>query len=223
MESKAKCDDCALGSFCFTETSQPADFKAKVSDHIYLDPDQILYQQGQQDTSVAVVQQGGIKICQTLDSGMQQIIDVALPGDYVGLSRLFQDQTPVTAQSLTRTRICLIDPSALTQSNECNRLLKRELESGRWHQSLSLVEAPGRIAQWILRLADYNERRGLSPSLVHLPLSRTDMANYLLMALETASRALKKMQTGKLINVNGRQIEVLDRSKLKDLAQATTA
>lgn len=224
MEQQDRCAQCTLGDFCFHEAEATPMFKNAVAQHQLLDANHCLFAQGDPHPIVAVVQQGGIKLCQSNSGGQEQIIDLALPGDYVGLSRLFQDDSPTTAITLSRTRLCVMDPDILkSQAGDSSRLLKRELESIRWHQGLSLIEAPSRIAQWMLRLADYNDRRGISRSLIQLPLSRTDMANYLTMALETASRTLKRLERSELILIDGRQVEILDHNRLSALAYPPAA
>ncbi|QGG80023.1 helix-turn-helix domain-containing protein [Litorivicinus lipolyticus] len=219
LDPDSRCSHCAMDKHCFHEAAVPEAFKAFISAHQTVDSGQDLFVRDQSDIQVAVVQSGAFKLTQTTPTGDRQIINVALPGDYVGLSRLFQHASPVAATAVSRSRICLLDHERLNDNpRQAIQLLRRELESSRWHQSLGMYEAPARMGQWFLKLADNNERRGLSRQRLTLPLNRTELANYLVMALETVSRTLKKLQTQGLIAVNGKTIDILDETGVRALA-----
>jgi CRP/FNR family transcriptional regulator len=52
-----------------------------------------------------------------------------------------------------------------------------------------------------------------------LPMSRTDIGNYLGLAVETVSRVFTKMQRNGLLQVEGKEIEILDPDELCQVAQ----
>ena len=49
-------------------------------------------------------------------------------------------------------------------------------------------------------------------------MARTDIANYLRLAPETVSRVLKRFQHDGLIHVDRRELELLGRKRLEDMA-----
>ncbi len=51
-------------------------------------------------------------------------------------------------------------------------------------------------------------------------MARTDIANYLRLAPETVSRVLKRFQDEGVIQVDRRELELLDRPKLEAMAGA---
>jgi CRP/FNR family transcriptional regulator len=51
-------------------------------------------------------------------------------------------------------------------------------------------------------------------------MGRTDIANYLRLAPETVSRVLKRFQEENLVRVDRREVELLDRARLEDIAGA---
>ena len=55
-------------------------------------------------------------------------------------------------------------------------------------------------------------------SRLHLPMPRADIANYLGLAAETVSLVLRRFQTEGLINVDRREMEILDMARLTTLA-----
>ena len=61
--------------------------------------------------------------------------------------------------------------------------------------------------------------RGFSAKRFHLTMSRTDMANYLRLAPETVSRVLRRFQVEGFIQVERREIEILQFAQLHQLAE----
>jgi CRP/FNR family nitrogen fixation transcriptional regulator len=94
-------------------------------------------------------------------------------------------------------------------SRELLTLTLRSL--GRAHDhllTLGRTDALGRVAAFLLEMADRQDVRGHSA--VDLPMSRTDIADYLGLTIETVSRAMTKLKTERIIRlVSTRQIEVL--------------
>ena len=77
-------------------------------------------------------------------------------------------------------------------------------------ENLSLKEVPGRLASYLIFLA---EEQGKEDS-VRLSISKNQLASLLGTIPETLSRIFSKMTDMKLIEVDGRNIKLLDRSGL---------
>jgi CRP/FNR family transcriptional regulator len=84
-------------------------------------------------------------------------------------------------------------------------------------EQLSLKEAPGRLASYIMYLSD----REKGASVVQLDIPKVLLANVLGTMPETVSRALGKMAADGVIEVEGRKITILDRKKLEALSSGT--
>ncbi|MBU2620965.1 MAG: Crp/Fnr family transcriptional regulator, partial [Proteobacteria bacterium] len=82
-------------------------------------------------------------------------------------------------------------------------------------ENLSLKEVPGRLASYLIYLA---EEQGKEDS-VRLSISKNQLASLLGTIPETLSRIFSKMTDMKLIEVEGRNIRLLDRSGLIYLAE----
>ena len=70
------------------------------------------------------------------------------------------------------------------------------------------------------RLQKRYAARGFSPSRFMLTMSRTDIANYLRLAAESVSRVFRRFQDEGLLHVDRREIEILDRPRLEELARS---
>jgi len=82
-------------------------------------------------------------------------------------------------------------------------------------ENLSLKEIPGRLASYLLYLA---QEQG-NTNLVKLNISKVQLANLLGTGPESLSRALGNMKTKKLIAEEGNNIRLLNRDQLEELAE----
>lgn len=74
-----------------------------------------------------------------------------------------------------------------------------------------------RLAYFLL---DMKNRLGHGTDKFYLPMSRQDIADYLGMSLETASRGFSKMKKDKLIRIeNNYQITLLGQAQLEEFAE----
>ena len=81
-------------------------------------------------------------------------------------------------------------------------------------ENLSLKEVPGRLASYLIYLVDEQKTKDY----ISLPISKGQLAGLLGTIPETLSRIFTKMSTQELIKVSGREIKLLDRPGLDDLA-----
>jgi len=81
-------------------------------------------------------------------------------------------------------------------------------------ENLSLKEVPGRLAGYLLLLAKEQQ----SKNIIQLSISKGQLASLLGTIPETLSRIFSKLNNRGLIEVEGRNIKVLDTSALEDLA-----
>jgi CRP-like cAMP-binding protein len=79
--------------------------------------------------------------------------------------------------------------------------------------SIFRKSAKARLATFIYKLISNRCRYGFSPPTLHLPMSRTDIDNYLGLSLETVSRLFSNLQRSGIIATKGRYITVHDSDK----------
>lgn len=79
-----------------------------------------------------------------------------------------------------------------------------------------------RIGAFLMNLSMRYEQRRLSATRFRLPMARSDIANYLGLAVETVSRVFTRLQTMGVLKVEGKEIEILDRHSLCDVAHLKT-
>jgi CRP/FNR family transcriptional regulator len=74
--------------------------------------------------------------------------------------------------------------------------------------------AEERIGTFLLNLSNRCKQRKLSASLFRLPMTRTDIENYLGLAVETISRVFTRLQSQNILSVDGKEVEILDHHQL---------
>ena len=188
----------------------------------------VLCHQGGKLTSVYVVRSGAFKRVMYCGNGEESVMGFYLPGDVIGLDSLASETHPASAIALQTSSVCAVPQHSIDDASRENpafyhsllRSVSRGIIDG-YQRSRLLAHrnADERAAGFLLHLADAFAEQGLRGNEFTLPMSRQDIASYLCLAFETVSRALKSLADEGHIEVNQRQIVLLDRAKLRALAE----
>ena len=175
---------------------------------------------------------GAIKLTKTLPDGRQQIVGLLFAPDFLG--RAYSKNNPYTAEAATDVEICTFPNAAFERLvGEYPGLQQRlfqhtldELDAARdWMLLLGRKTAEEKVASFLYMLA----RRSLLTGCVHkanpgaaafeLPLTRSDMADYLGLTIETVSRQLTRLKTSNVVRLStNRLIMVPDLDRLANAA-----
>jgi CRP/FNR family transcriptional regulator len=192
-----------------------------------------LFGEAEAETVVATVHKGVAKVSVSLADGRTQVVGLHFSSDFIG--RPFSTAPAPLTEAATDIELCLFErsrfESLLREHKGLEELFVRrvtsELDGAReWMLLLGHKSAEERVASMILlcltRLAmeDCANAPMAGPVRLQLPLSRSEMAQYLGMTIETVSRMLKRLATAGIIAVEtGRGIRVLDRHGLAARAE----
>ena len=186
--------------------------------------------EGDNATHVYRVEAGHVCIYRLLADGRRQIVDFAFPGDFVGLGAVGQHTT--NAEATERTRLQSLPVAELRRIVRDNPQLGLELYATLSDELASTREllisvgqrtAQERVAGFFLLLSKRNERRGEDPSTIVLPMTRTDIADYLGLTIETVSRTMTKLRAAGLIDIEQYIIiTIKDHEALVDVADGGT-
>jgi CRP/FNR family transcriptional regulator, dissimilatory nitrate respiration regulator len=167
---------------------------------------------------------GLVKIFKASLDGKEQILHIFGPGEPFGEVPVFTGRHfPASAQAIAESRIlffprtAFVDLVAAHPSLGLNMLAVLSLRLRQFTtqiENLSLKEVPGRLAAYLLYLADEQKRKDL----VRLSISKGHLASLLGTIPETLSRIFARMTGQGLIEVKGRSIRLLDRDGLSALA-----
>jgi CRP/FNR family transcriptional regulator len=187
---------------------------------------QIVFSEGDDGTGFYVVISGRVKIFKLSPEGKEQILHIFGPGDPFGEAAVFSGQHfPANAEAMESSRIFffprgsfsdLIKDNPSLALNMLAILSKRLRRFANLIDDLSLKEVPGRLAAHLLYLSGQSE----NSEQLELNITKTQLASLLGTIPETLSRILGKMSKQGLIESDGRQIKILEREALEELAES---
>jgi CRP/FNR family transcriptional regulator, dissimilatory nitrate respiration regulator len=189
------------------------------------DKGQIIFSEGDAGDGFYTIVSGRVKIFKVAPEGKEQILHIFGPGEPFGEVPVFTGRPfPATAQAIAGTSLLFFPKTAfvaLIHKNPSLALSMLGVLSMRLREftvqieNLSLKEVPGRLSSYLLYLSDEQE----SLNSVKLAISKSQLASLLGTIPETLSRIFTKMTAAQLINVQGGDIELMDRSGLEALAE----
>jgi len=180
--------------------------------------------QGNQADAVFTAVSGAVLLSKSLPDGRRQVVGIALPGDFIGLS--MAEVHGFSATALTQVEYCRIDRARFSEMlDEEPRLVRRlyatsasELTFAQEHMILlGRRSADEKLATFLLNMRERWARIRSASARVDLPLTRQDIGDYLGLTIETVSRTFSKLAKQKLIAIIPDGIRILDLAGLAAL------
>ena len=229
-DKRLSCSNCRLSSLCLP-ISLELDELDQVSDVILrnqpLHKGDYLYRGGSTFSSIFAVRSGSVKSVYISEEGSEQITGFYLPGEILGMDGLDNNTYRNSAIALETSSICEIPFNKIEALNQQIPSLQRHLfqlmgrEITNDQQLISLLtkgSSEQRITTLLLSLSSRNHRRQLSSIEFLLPMSRTDLGNYLGLTIETVSRVFSRLQKQGIIHTERRLVSILEFDELKSIA-----
>lgn len=199
---------------------------AKITHSESLKSGETLFFEGDMSGDCFIVQAGALKLYKLMPDGRRQITGFLFKGDFLGIQA--GEEYGYTAEALEPSEACAIPGEKMEAlvadyPKLANRLLNlASLELAAAQDQMLLLgrkTAQERIASFLLWLAERARDRGDAANPVRVPMSRSDMGDYLGLTVETVSRTITKLKTSGLISLKeGNRIELADREMLEALA-----
>lgn len=232
---KVSCSGCRLSTICLPIALQAPDIErldAIVQRGRPLHKGEYVYREGQAFSAVYAVRAGTLKAYSTTDAGEEQVTGFYLPGEIFGMDGLGKNKHVSSAVALETAAICEIPFERLSDLSIHIPSLQRhffQLMSQEIAHDQQLIAQLGknsaeqRIAALLLSISARNARRKLSATQFRLPMSRTDIGNYLGLTVETVSRIFSRFQKIGLVSTDHREIELLNLDDLRAIASGSAA
>ncbi len=183
-------------------------FEGDAKDHVYL------------------VEKGTVCLYKTLSDGRRQIVDFAYPGDLIGLG--VPGDHVFSAQAIGLTRLRSLPAGLLHDLAKHDPQVGMQLYRALADQLLAARDllltvgqrnATERLAALLLALSRRNERNGVDPARIALPMTRADIADFLSLTIETVSRTFTKLRMCGMIDlVQSSLVVICDPAALERLA-----
>ena len=233
--SASACDDCGarhLG-LCDALSDEELVFLSRAAQHMSLPAGKLFMEEGEAAQFFYNINSGTVRLFKALPDGRRQITGFAGPGHFIGLAAA--DLNVVSAEAMEPVRLCRFSRAGLRAMFSEYPVLERKLLDVAMHELvlsqqqmllLGRKTALERIASFLLSWAQRQEICGAGKlpqpnATLPLPLSRTDLADYLGLTIETVSRSLSHLKKAGLIEIpNIHEIVLLRPQALANIAEA---
>jgi CRP/FNR family transcriptional regulator len=184
----------------------------------------VIHAEGEIPPSFCAILSGVVKLMKSLPNGNQQIVGLAKAGDFLG--RPFGGEARASAIAASEVKLCWFPRATIealaTESSAVKDWLYEhvadELEKAQeWIMLLGRMTAEQKIAAFLLSVmrdncASATDVDGFPPDMVvELPISRTEIADYLGLTIETVSRQIARLRERKIISVGNSRSMVIHR------------
>ncbi len=231
-DRKVSCGNCRLNGLCLPISLHLDDIDRL--DQIIqrgrpLQRGEYLYRAGDGFSSVYAIRSGAVKALTLSDQGDEQITGFYLPGEVVGMDGIADNRYTNSVIALETASVCEIPFQRMEElslqipvlQRHFFQLLSREItQEQQIIALLSKSSAETRISAFLLSISSRNSRRQLSASQFNLPMSRTDIGNYLGLTIETVSRVFTRLQKQGILAVDKKSIAIRDMDALVELSTA---
>ena len=201
---------------------------ASVSTVLHLKPRAIVYREGDPADAVFINGAGVVVAFKEMRSGKRRVAGFRLAADVFGLAeRGVYVNTARAITACTVYRVPLDTLSAmLRQDAELQfQFLCKVVHELRKQQRKAIIvarrDAAGRIAMFIDMLRQSRPDGGRTEDVVELPMTRSDIGNYLNLTLETVSRACRRLSDTGLVQFSTGRVRIVDRHGFNKLVART--
>ncbi len=230
---RKSCGECQRSQYCVwqdldaEEMAKLGDFE--VTTRVYRRGEH-LFRAGDDFEALYVVRSGAVKTYMDSEDGEEQITGFHMPGDVIGFNGIAASLHVCNAAALDTCSVCVFPFERLTKL--CARVPRLQRELINWMSKTILRDeemlltlgkrnAEQRMAAFLLTQSGHQRKRGFSETEFTLSMSRTDISNYLGLAVETISRILTRLQSAGVLEVHRNQIWIRDLSSLRAFANAS--
>ena len=186
-----------------------------------------IFYEGAESKHVYEILEGVVCVYKVMSDGRRQVISFCYPGDVIGLG--CGEDYLHSAETITDVKVRVM-PVRLLESTIRERpeigqklvqLAYRELASARDRLlTLGRRSALERVATFVVELSHRNHTKGDDPEVIDLPMTRTDIADFLGLTIETVCRNLTRLKIAGIIDLHEHKtIEINDIQQLKEVAE----
>jgi CRP/FNR family transcriptional regulator, anaerobic regulatory protein len=194
---------------------------AAIATRVRVTPRTLIYREDEPATSVFINAEGVVKAYKDMPSGRRWVTAFLYPADVFGLAE--NGAYIRTAQAITQATLYRFDVDVLIETLKRDGELQMKFlckvthelrESQRQTIAIGRRDAIGRLAMFLKQL----ECRPGSPRDIELPMSRSDIASYLGLSLESVSRATRSLERRGVVRFTGRHlVHIVDAAQFEKI------
>jgi CRP/FNR family transcriptional regulator, anaerobic regulatory protein len=232
------CEACAIrvGALCGAINSEELVKLNAIARHKRIPAGQIILRCDEAPPYFATVMSGVVKLSRTLGDSRQQIVGLQFASDFLG--RPYRNRCPYDAEAATEVQLCTYPTHQFELLMKEfpgieHRLFERTLDeldaAHEWMLMLGRKSAREKLASLVLMIAKRSRTMGCSASsapvqdhvVCDLSLSRTAIADFLGLTIETVSRQFSALKSDGIISLpSHRAVVVPNLARLEQAAEA---
>jgi CRP/FNR family transcriptional regulator, anaerobic regulatory protein len=190
---------------------------AAIATRVRVAPREVIYREETAATSVYIIAEGAVKAYKDMPSGRRWVTAFLFPADVFGLAE--NGLYVRTAQTVTQALLYRFDTNVLIATLKSDgdlqfkflcKLTHELREAQRQAIAIGRKDALGKLAMFIRHLQREPERSAD----VELPMTRSDIASYLGLSLESVSRATRSLEKrGVVCFPNRHMVRIIDQAQ----------
>ncbi|NLS07371.1 helix-turn-helix domain-containing protein [Rhizobium sp. P32RR-XVIII] len=180
---------------------------------IRLKADQTIYSEGEHALAIYQVEAGAVRIYRLMSNGHRHILSFCSKGEWFGLEKGQVRSDFAEAVCETRIRPFPANQDAVVPMDLLNIALTNLAKAQEKQLVMTEQSALKRVAAFVQEMA---ERHPGEPEF-DMMMSRSDIADYLGLTIETVARSFTKLRERRIVRLNGklqRSVRLLDRDAL---------
>ena len=185
-----------------------------------------IFEEGESVNGIFCIKEGVCKLSKLSANGKDQIVKLVKPGELLGQRSLISDEPAnLSAVALEDMEVCFIPKTEImgffNQNNQFSMNVMKticgDLKEADDHMvSMAQKSVKERLAETLLYLEDtFGKNQDGS---LHIQLSREELAGMIGTATESCIRLLSELNKSDIIDLTGKKITIVDRNKLKRMA-----
>ena len=223
------CEKCIARhvSMCSVLNDNEIGIISSISKNITKETKQIICTEGDTADYLYNIKKGCVRISKMLADGRRQIIGFLFPGDFFGLA--CAGGYSYSAETITKTDLCQMPRTQLFQKfGELPSLSQKLLDITRTelqitHDQMLLLgrkRAIEKLCSFLLTMENKSRLiKSVEKNQLFLPMSRSDIADYLGLTIETVSRQFTILTKEKIISLEENPIiNILNLGRMKIIA-----
>ncbi len=223
------CSACAVRHLTFCQPLNDEELKqlSAIVTTVELVPGDPLFDESEPATHLFNVTAGTMKVYKLLPDGRRQIAGFLLAGDFLGLANA--ETYAYSAEAVTHAALCRFPRKKLEDLLARYPKLESRLLGMASHELAAAQEqmlllgrksAKEKIVSFLLTLAEQAARRGQTGNPIAVPMTRTDIGDYLGLTTETVSRSFTQLKTsGSISLMPGGRVDMRDLVALRNIAE----
>ena len=188
---------------------------------------EVIYKEGSFPKCVFIIRSGKVKIYQTDENGIRQILYFYVKGEAFGFREIISNGVyPVTAMAFEDLELTVLPSEVFTHFLDKSSFLTKNILQGLsfeftiWMNRIKAFARKSVKQRLALGLIILNEKFKINAAEhkpVNICITRTELAEYIGVPLETLIRTLKMFKDEGLVDIIGKNIIILDYQEIVEI------